>query len=402
MSHRPSILRTLLVVCVLSCAGMSTARGDGIAWRASYDAARAESAASGKPLLLHFGATWCGPCKGVEQAVFTNPEAIATLNTHFVPVKVDVDERPELVGQYHVGPIPADLVIAPNGAVVQRESGAKSATVYVASLTRALAYYQQGANQNAQVAAAMPPFPRTPTIGVSHTTLNGQVPASGLYANQSGAVGAVTMNAPLVQSTPPASYPQGAFPQPPQQQPPYQQPAYQQGVPPQQMAVQQVPMTGVPMSDTTSPQVAVTNPSPVATYAPMPNGTAGPPAPPVAAPAGENPPLGLDGYCPVSLVEKSEWTPGRPEYGLRHRGRTYLFAGADEWQRFNNDPDKYAPLAAGLDPVLMVDEQLRVDGRRRHGVTYRGQVLLFASEETLDRFSHNPERYASLVRPTTR
>ena len=124
-------------------------------------------------------------------------------------------------------------------------------------------------------------------------------------------------------------------------------------------------------------------------------------APAVAPPAG-NPPLALDGFCPVSLVEGAKWTAGRREFGLRHRGRTYLFAGPQQWQQFNANPDKYAPLASGFDPVLMVDARQQVDGQRRHGVTYRGQVLLFSSEETLGRFSRDPERYASLVRPVGR
>jgi hypothetical protein len=53
-------------------------------------------------------------------------------------------------------------------------------------------------------------------------------------------------------------------------------------------------------------------------------------------------PLGLEGYCPVTLAEKGVWTEGRAQWGVRHRGRTYLFAGPEQQQ-----PDGADPLQVG-------------------------------------------------------
>ncbi|MDA8041990.1 MAG: thioredoxin family protein, partial [Pirellulales bacterium] len=36
-------------------------------------------------------------------------------------------------------------------------------------------------------------------------------------------------------------------------------------------------------------------------------------------------PLGLEGYCPVALMETGSWVEGQARWGARHRGRTYLF-----------------------------------------------------------------------------
>jgi thiol-disulfide isomerase/thioredoxin/YHS domain-containing protein len=351
-----------LAAMLVSASVSSVAHADAIAWRKDYAAARAESAASGRPLLLHFGATWCGPCKRVERKVFTNPEAIAVINAQFVPVKIDVDDHPELKKQFTVSSIPADLVVAPDGRIVQRETGDKTAAVYVASLRRAQTYYVQS------VAAARRAVPQMPAMQMSAM--------GGAHANQAVVAGVGFQASPQVIG-PPRGH-QSVAPATPsamsRQQPfPVQQPIPHQVIP-QQFAVQQ-PVARPPVAQQ-------------------------PPTVASVGPAGS--PFVFEGFCPVSLTERGEWTAGRKEYGLRHRGRTYLFAGPDEWQRFNANPDKYTPLASGFDPVLLVDANQQVDGRRCHGVTYQGQVLLFASEETLGRFVQDKDRYVALVRRTVR
>jgi YHS domain-containing protein/thiol-disulfide isomerase/thioredoxin len=110
------------------------------------------------------------------------------------------------------------------------------------------------------------------------------------------------------------------------------------------------------------------------------------------------PSWGLEGYCPVSLVDQSKWVKGDPRWGVVHRGRTYLFSSVDAKQRFWAQPDRYAPALAGIDPVLFTDSGQQVDGKRNHGVVYRDQVYLFSSEETLQRFWRSPENFAEQVR----
>jgi YHS domain-containing protein len=111
-------------------------------------------------------------------------------------------------------------------------------------------------------------------------------------------------------------------------------------------------------------------------------------------------PLGLDGFCPVTLVEREKWVKGDPKYGACHRGRTYLFAGPEEQARFldREGYDKYAPALSGYDAVTYAEQGALVDGKRVHGVFYRGQVFLFADEVTLQHFWTAPERYATAVR----
>ncbi len=110
------------------------------------------------------------------------------------------------------------------------------------------------------------------------------------------------------------------------------------------------------------------------------------------------PPLALEGYCPVSLLETDTWKKGDPKYGVIHRGRLYLFATAAEKEKFFANPDQYSPVLAGIDPVLLAESGVPVEGKRAHGVVYRKRVYLFDSEDNLKRFWQQPERYAAPIR----
>lgn len=123
---------------------------------------------------------------------------------------------------------------------------------------------------------------------------------------------------------------------------------------------------------------------------------ASPSAPPAADP--KAPPLALDGYCPVTLSQKEQWVKGDPRYGVIHRGRTYLFIGPEEAKAFFAAPDRYAPVLSGMDVVIAVEERRQVPGRREYGAWYDGQVYLFASEASYQKFDQDAARYAAAVK----
>ena len=53
-----------------------------------------------KPILLDIGAVWCHWCHVIDRESYENPEIAKIINEHFVPVKVDRDERPDVDSRY--------------------------------------------------------------------------------------------------------------------------------------------------------------------------------------------------------------------------------------------------------------------------------------------------------------
>ena len=75
---------------------------------------------SDKPVLLDFWATWCGPCRMLSPIV----DEVAEERGDIKVGKVNVDERPELAGQFDVMSIPT-LLVFENGKLVNRAVGAR-------------------------------------------------------------------------------------------------------------------------------------------------------------------------------------------------------------------------------------------------------------------------------------
>lgn len=148
---------------------------------------------------------------------------------------------------------------------------------------------------------------------------------------------------------------------------------------------------------------AATQPYTGAPTAGIPNGTltglsaSAPAATPTPTASAAPPPLGLDGYCPVTLADQKRWQVGDRRFGVIHRGRTYLFAGPVEQQKFLSNPDHYSPAISGQDVVMALDQGQTVDGHRQYGVQYQGRTYLFASDSSRRAFSQNPKHYAAEV-----
>jgi uncharacterized protein YyaL (SSP411 family) len=89
-----------------------------VAWQPWGAAAFARARLEGKPVLLSITATWCQSCHEMERTTYADPSVATFINKQFVPIRVDVDERPDISERYSLGGWPTTAFLTPGGAVL--------------------------------------------------------------------------------------------------------------------------------------------------------------------------------------------------------------------------------------------------------------------------------------------
>jgi thioredoxin:protein disulfide reductase len=102
--------------------------GAEIEWMDDYEAARALAEAEGRPLLVDFGASWCGACQELERHTFSDRRVVQE-GQRFVPVRIDlspgedVARGRELLARYEQRGLPLVVLHHTNGEEAERVTG---------------------------------------------------------------------------------------------------------------------------------------------------------------------------------------------------------------------------------------------------------------------------------------
>ena len=86
------------------------------------------------PVMVDFGATWCGPCKKVEPMVEEISEEYAG---KMIAVKCDVEECPDTAAKFGIMNIPTVLYFK-GGQIADKNVGAAPKKVFVEKLEKLL------------------------------------------------------------------------------------------------------------------------------------------------------------------------------------------------------------------------------------------------------------------------
>ena len=73
-----------------------------IQWHEFGEEAFAAARAANKPVLLDIGAVWCHWCHVMDRESYDDAEVAAIVNEHYIAVKVDRDERPDIDSRYQI------------------------------------------------------------------------------------------------------------------------------------------------------------------------------------------------------------------------------------------------------------------------------------------------------------
>ena len=366
-----------------------------ILWLGDMEHATELSLQTGRPILIHFEQPNCKGSLYAHQTTFNHPEFVQVVYDHFVPVRINVLAKPDLGKKFNITQTPTDIVLDIEGRIVYSGITEPNAVSYATKLAT-FAAVSNDAEQTLDI-----------DVGFEVDTVEFKAPT---LSNKT----ITPANYPQVQQTQPNYHPLNQHYQ--QNQRPNQvpmQPLPQANYPQQQSlqqydqraTVQQVPIpqTGQALPPTYPSTQSQTQSLPPQSHQQIhhrsPERTIQPPV--VHIPPAMNPQskLGLDGYCPVSLSDLNntgaKWIKGDPKYGIIHRGRLYLFAGQHQLEVFKKYPERLAPVISGYDPVIFTDHHQLIDGIRELGVSYKGQVYLFQSKQSLQQFWTAPDRYAA-------
>jgi protein disulfide-isomerase len=397
-------------------------------WEKDLATAQQLARQTNRLVLIHFGGPWCGPCMMLERNVFSQPGFGRELAADYVAVKIDPRgsaEAKAIATKYGIDRVPADVVTTSGGQLVVRMQSPSTAASYVGNLASVARQVQpeRPAASPSQVAGQA-------TSGQASSGRAAARPADDRYAayyNRQQPVEREPYQPPVQNQAAPASPPieQAATAQADRYADRYanryadryagaaaaSQTADADPTDSQNRSLAQQTNAGLcgvgEMANQAPTNQRARYGAGLAANAEQRNDLAADRSAEEQFAAGSSsleakvppgsPPLALEGYCPVTLLEQRAWQEGDPKIGVIHRQRLYLFANQAAQQKFLANPDNFSPVCRGHDPVLVLDQNQAVQGRREFGIFFNGRIYLFANEATRAQFEQNPKRYSAEI-----
>ncbi len=89
-----------------------------IEWHEWGEEAFLKARETGKAVLLDLSAVWCHWCHVMDDTSYSDDEIIRLINEDFVPIRVDIDRRPDIRERYNFGGYPTTAFLDADGEVI--------------------------------------------------------------------------------------------------------------------------------------------------------------------------------------------------------------------------------------------------------------------------------------------
>jgi protein disulfide-isomerase len=342
----------LITTASLLCGTANFAQAE-IAWESSLRRAHSRASQEDKLILLHFVRDNCVYCDKLEAGAFQTAEVEGAISKNFVPLKINVSDskgNKKLAEMFKVDRFPMDVVVTTDGAALAHGVSPQQPARYADMLARTLT-------------------PNAPALNRGPSRSEKAAPQQRIAAAPTQAAPAQT--APTQATPTQATVPGYAAtaPQPGQNKRPVQN----------KLVSARTNQSNAGMTLSMPEQVTNTPPATAAAKSTQ----------------GQEPKLAMDGFCAVSVVNEARWVEGRPEFGVVHLGKLYLFASDSAMKTFLADPMPYTPVLNEIDVVRFFEERVIVPGKREWAMQdpSNKRMFFFADQEAMQHFENEYARY---------
>ncbi len=111
-------------------------------WLHDFQAAQKLAHQKDLPLLLHFHASWCGPCVQMNQTVLKSQAVKNQIGSRIIAVKIDLDKNEHLGSRFNIRSLPSDILLTPKGTIISRTGGNQPTSEYLSFLGRGASRYE--------------------------------------------------------------------------------------------------------------------------------------------------------------------------------------------------------------------------------------------------------------------
>lgn len=128
----------LLLISILLMSAKNPDREGIEFFRGSFTSAKIKAAEEGKLFFLDFTASWCTPCRWMEETTFTDPTLAAYVKENYVALQVDIDDFDgyALKQKYNIQILPSLLIFNSQGALLAQYEESLSPKNMLAILKR--------------------------------------------------------------------------------------------------------------------------------------------------------------------------------------------------------------------------------------------------------------------------